>query len=168
MDIVKKIILLGVLAFFIMAPTSQASDSVNAGISKDTRCAVCGMFVVKYPTWICKIVLQNGKIEYFDGVKDMMAYYFTPGKYGDSSKKDIKEIEVQDYYSLKWFNAKQGYFVMGSDVYGPMGNELIPFSSNEAAESFAKDHKAKSVLGFHEITPSMVQALRQGQMMKMK
>ena len=54
----------------------------------------------------------------------------------------------------------------GSDVYGHMDHEFIPFSTMEAAESFSKDHHGREILTFDEITPERVEALRAGQKMR--
>jgi nitrous oxide reductase accessory protein NosL len=33
------------------------------------------------------------------------------------------------------------YYVLGSDIYGPMGRELIPFEKEADAKEFIKDHQ---------------------------
>jgi nitrous oxide reductase accessory protein NosL len=124
------------------------------------------MFVAKYPAWVAEIIHENGDVEFFDGVKDMMAYYFHPDQYGGGGKTDNAEIWVKDYYSLSFIDARKAFFVTGSDVFGPMGHEFIPFSSQEASEAFLKDHKAKSILTFTEITEQMVDSMREGRKMK--
>ncbi len=159
-----KIIMMGIILFFTVVSVTTVSAASTPGVSKDTRCAVCGMFVAKYPTWLCQIELASGKIEYFDGPKDMFAYYFSPDKYGNNND-GIKQIMVRDYYSLKMINARNAFFVMDSDVYGPMGKEFVPFATQEAAKAFAKDHKAKIILPFKKITDDAVQSMRNGQMM---
>jgi hypothetical protein len=90
-----------------------------------------------------------------------MKFYFEPAKWGyDASIKDhIKKMVVRDYYTLKPVWAKAAWYVVGSDVYGPMGNELIPFASKEAAENFMKDHHGKKVLRFDEISEALVYKL---------
>ena len=49
--------------------------------------------------------------------------------------------------------------MLGSNVLGPMGDELIPFDSESAAKTFAKDHGGKSVLKFDEIKESVLEGL---------
>ncbi len=161
--------IMAVLALvFVLAAVSPAPAASEPGVNKDTRCAVCGMFVARYPNWIARIVLKNGKTEYFDGAKDMLAYYFSPAKYGGTSPDDFKAVMVQDYYTLNWLDARKAFFVVGSDVHGPMGKEFIPFASEAAAKSFARDHKAHMIMKFDQITMAQDEAMRGGQMMKMK
>jgi len=111
---------------------------------KDAKCPICGMFVAKYPKWIASIEQKDAKVLYFDGVKDMMKFYF-------KHKGDIKKLFVQDYYTLKPIDAKKAYFVVGSNIYGPMGEELIAFSKLESAKEFKTDHDAKKILTFSQI-----------------
>lgn len=117
-------------------------------VDKKEKCPVCGMWIYKYPKWVAQI--QTGKLHLsFDGVKDLMKYYFE--KNIDDVKGDV-EVVVRDYYSQKALDAKKSYFVLGSDVYGPMGEELIPFKTYEDAQTFLMDHKAKKIVKFSEIT----------------
>ena len=119
--------------------------------TKEDKCPVCGMFVYKYPTWIAKIE-YNDKEYYFDGIKDQFKYYF-------EHKEGVKNILVQDYYTQKILDAKKSFFVLGSDVYGPMGNELIAFETLDSAEKFMLDHKGKELLKFDEIDQDKVYGL---------
>ncbi|WP_456450568.1 nitrous oxide reductase accessory protein NosL [Hydrogenimonas sp.] len=148
-----------------MAMTPLMNQSAQGpDLSKQDKCPVCGMFVYKYPKWAAFIYYEkDGKLAHlaFDGVKDMMKFYFDPAKWGyDPAIKDhIKKIVVRDYYTLKPVWAKAAYYVVGSDVYGPMGHELIPFASKEAAENFLKDHHGKKVFRFEQISEALVYKL---------
>jgi len=159
-----KIILL--ICIFLVSTICVTAEPLEQ-ISKDDRCAVCGMFVAKYSTWITQIRHADDAVKCFDGVKDMMVYYFNPESYGSYSEESIKEMWVKDYYSLKWHDARSAFYVVGSDVKGPMGPEFIPFSSKGAAETFLKDHHGEKIITFTEITSEMVESMRHGHKMKM-
>lgn len=120
-------------------------------VSKEDKCPVCGMFLYKYPRWVARIEYNDKNVS-FDGVKDMMKYYF-------EHKNNIKDILVQEYYSQKTINAKEAYFVLDSDVYGPMGNELIPFADEKSAKLFLLDHRGDKMVRFFQITSDMVYKL---------
>jgi nitrous oxide reductase accessory protein NosL len=129
--------------------------------TKKDKCPVCGMFVYKYPTWIAEIIFKDGTYVVFDGPKDMFKYYFNISRYNKSkTKDDIAEIYVTEYYTTEPMRARDVYFVVGSDVYGPMGEELIPVKGRKEAETFAKDHKGKKILRFEEITPSDIPGMK--------
>jgi len=127
-------------------------------VNKEEKCPVCGMFVYKYPRWAAQVFYKKDSVEAhysFDGVKDLMKFYFNPKEWGNfevKDKGDITKILVTDYYTQKGIDAKKAYFVIGSDVYGPMGDELIPFENEDDAKTFMIDHKGKSLLKFDEIT----------------
>ena len=115
------------------------------------RCPVCGMLIGKNSQWATMIKTSKEEL-YFDGVKDMMKYYFEKGKKDD-------QIYVSDYYKLNKIDARTAYYVTGSNVLGPMGNELIPFANEEDAKTFAKDHGGKQIVKFDEITTLLVERL---------
>jgi len=127
-------------------------------VPKNSKCPVCGMLVAKYPKWVATIKESDGKLYYFDGVKDMMKYYFEPKRF-HHDKKEFKEIRVSDYYTLKAFDAKKAWFVIGANIYGPMGNELIPFKTENEAKKFSKEHFGKKIVSFDEINEDLVYSL---------
>jgi nitrous oxide reductase accessory protein NosL len=115
------------------------------------------MFVSKYPKWAAMMTI-GGKTYYFDGVKDMMKYYIFDGDF-PYARQAIEAMLVTDYYTLEAFDAKHAYYVSGSDVYGPMGHELIPFKTLESAQTFKREHHGKKILRFEEITDTTVMRL---------
>ena len=152
---------------FILAGAPAAGATQPGGqVDDKTRCPVCGMFVAKYEQWLTQLVVSEGKTESFDGVKDMMAYYFSPEKFGGPADLKAGRIFVKDYYSQEWIDGRKAFYVIGSDVYGPMGHELIPFEHRDAAENFLKDHRGTQIFGFDEINEEIVEALRKGHTMK--
>ncbi|WP_456323989.1 nitrous oxide reductase accessory protein NosL [Hydrogenimonas sp.] len=147
------------------ANSSKVKDSgIAPDISEQDKCPVCGMFVYKHPRWAAFIYYEkNKKMAHlaFDGVKDMMKFYLDPNRWGDYGdiKNHIVKMVVRDYYTLKPILAKKAWYVVGSDVLGPMGNELIPFATKEAAENFMRDHHGKKIVRFDEIDESLIESL---------
>ena len=112
------------------------------------------MFVAKYPDFVARIVFKDGSQAFFDGVKDMMKYYFNLAKYNPGKQvTEIAAVAVTDYYTLTLVDGLTAYYVIGSDVYGPMGKELIPFKGEAEAKEFMKDHAGKAILAFKAIKP---------------
>ena len=136
-----------------------AGGAIPPPAAKD-KCPVCGMFVSGYPNWLAAIRLKNDSVLYFDGPKDMLTYYLHPGKYTlPAGQAAITEVTVKDFYTLKTIDARQAYFVVGSNVFGPMGKELVPLAERSAAQEFLKDHQGKKIYTFNEITPALLQSL---------
>ncbi len=139
----------------------KADPPAPASPMPDDKCPVCGMFVAKYPDWMAQIRFKGQKTVFFDGAKDFFKYYFNIADYSPGkTTADIEAIFVTDYYSVDFVNAAGAHFVTGSDVFGPMGRELIPFSSAESAEAFLKDHRGKKIFTFDAITPEMLRPLK--------
>ena len=126
-------------------------------VPTNAKCPVCGMFVSKYPKWAA-LIEYDGKKQYFDGVKDMMKYYIFDGDF-PYDRSQITQITVSDYYTLEEISAKEAFYVLDSDIFGPMGRELIPFKSKKSAKAFMADHNGKAMVIFDEITDKMVMAL---------
>jgi len=164
----KKWIATITLLFMVFSAQIGFGEGPKAGegVNDASRCPVCGMFVAKYPQWLSQINLSDGSSEVFDGVKDMMAYYFSPQQFGAAAGLIVDSVFVRAYYSQEWIDGKKAVFVLGSDVYGPMGHELIPFANQAAAENFFKDHHGSTIYSFSEITPDIVESLRKGHKMK--
>lgn len=130
-------------------------------VGKRDLCPVCGMFVHKYPSWLAQVVFSDGTCASFDGPKDMFKYLFDLRKYNPKkSLGDIAGLWVTDYYATKWIDGKQARYVIGSDVLGPMGHELVPLGSDKAAQSFAKDHAGARILKFDEVDLNLVESMR--------
>ena len=155
-----KTIKVAIFITTMVVSVAMAEDKRPAQPSKKDKCPVCGMFVYKYPDWVGEILFRDGSRAFFDGAKDLFKYYFNLKKYQPSkSIKDISAIYVTEYYDMKIIDAKTAFFVIGSDVYGPMGKELIPFVNRDDAEAFKKDHKGKRILRFKDIKPGIIKKL---------
>ncbi|ADV45785.1 nitrous oxide reductase accessory protein NosL [Nitratifractor salsuginis] len=147
------------LATFLKAGAQEAHTPSGKEIvvPKGAKCPVCGMIVSKYPKWAAEMVV-DGKTYYFDGVKDMMKFYIFDGDFPYDRNK-IEKMLVTDYYTLEAIPAKEAYYVIGSKLYGPMGNELIPFKTEKEAKDFIADHGGDRIVRFNEITGKMVMGL---------
>ncbi len=129
-------------------------------IQKTDRCPVCGMFVYKYPKWVAQIYFKNSDSYFYDGAKDMFKHIFETAKYTpDKSAGQIEKILVTDYYQVELIDAKSAFYVIGSDVLGPMGHELLPFKEEDAAKEFMEDHEGKSIIRFQDVNPKLIESL---------
>jgi len=145
------------VAIYLYDPLLAANKDKMIKVPKDAKCPVCGMFVEKYPKWVAQIEVEQKHSHFFDGVKDMMKFYFNPSKFKHNHKvEDISKMLVTDYYTLNAIDAKSAYYVMGSNIYGPMGEELIPFKTLKEAEDFSKSHFGKKVLKFEDIKEDLL------------
>ena len=124
------------------------------------KCPVCGMFVAKYPDWVAQVRFADGKTAFFDGVKDLCKCYFDMGHYRPGrSAADVGAVYVTDYYTLAPIAAADVFFMVGSNVYGPMGHELIAFAAADQAQEFLRDHRGREILRFDAVTPELLRSL---------
>ena len=157
----KRIWLLMLFLLLLSLGSVSAAQKAPPPPTARAKCPVCGMFVAKYPNWLCAIGFRDGTIAYFDGVKDLATYLLDPGRYAPTRKRtDVASVWVKDYYSLAFVDGEQAYYVTGSNVFGPMGNELVPFGKRADAGEFLKDHKGKGILRLREVTRETLHALR--------
>ena len=121
-------------------------------VKEEHRCANCGMYTHLHPNWEQKIISADKGTMWFDGARCMFKILLD----STSAPKQIEEIQVKDYYSLQYIDGMKAFYVIGSDVLGPMGNELIPFRTKSAAEEFLKDHKGEKIVLFDEVDMPLI------------
>jgi len=157
---VRQIAFIAAVVWVLIFSHANAAEKKFTNPAERDKCPVCGMFVAKYPDWVAEVVFKDGSYAAFDGPKDMLKFIldlksYAPGK----SKNEIDAVFVNDYYAVRPMDGLRAFYVLGSDVYGPMGKELIPFASEADASEFLKDHGARRVLRFNEITPAVLKEL---------
>jgi nitrous oxide reductase accessory protein NosL len=156
------LVLLLVVLSAAAGPAAQPVQPPYPG--PDDTCPVCGMFVAKYPEWVASVHYQDGHTHHFDGAKDLFKYLRDLPRWAPGHEaSQIRGSVVTEYYSLARINARTAWYVTGSDVLGPMGHELIPLESREAAEEFMHDHGGNRILRFDDVDTALLQALDRGE-----
>jgi nitrous oxide reductase accessory protein NosL len=121
------------------------------------------MFVAKYPDWVASLRFEDGKVFHFDGAKDLFKFLLNLPRYAPGrSREQIQDILVTDYYEVERIPAREAFFVLGSDVDGPMGSEFIPHRTAEDATSFSTDHRGTRVVRFDEVDQALVNEVDRG------
>lgn len=124
------------------------------------KCPVCGMFVAKYPDFRAKVVFKDGSHAYFCGVKDMMKYTFDLPKYNPGQEPStIAGIIVTDYKHMKPTDGYKAHYVVGSVVFGPMGQEFFPFEEESAALEFLQENRGKEIVRYPQIDSQVLKEL---------
>ncbi len=143
-------------------PAMSGPVAVPKPAQTDT-CPVCGMFVSKYPNWVATVLYKDGHAHHFDGAKDMFKYLLDMPKWAPGHKaEDIQTIAVTEYYTLQKIDAKQAFYVIGSEVYGPMGHELVPLANMKDAKEFMQDHKGVKIMRFDQVSQKLLLNLDDG------
>lgn len=114
------------------APEPQA-------ITEGMTCAACGMYPYRYPQWQSQVVFADGTVAAFDGCKCMFRFLFNMQKFAPERQPDqVAAVWVKDFKTGKWLDGKTAHYVIDSKEMGPMGKELIPFTTRASAEEFQK------------------------------
>lgn len=133
----------------VLMTFGDAAVAAPPAPTKDERCAVCGMFVAPFKQWVSVIEMNDGRRFYFDGPKDMFVAFFEPKSHlGKASIEEVAGVYVTEYYTLQMMPATAVLFVTGSNVMGPMGQELVPVAGAEAAATFQRDHAGQKLMRF--------------------
>ena len=154
---------LATLVALIWLPLAQAALPLTPKPGAMDLCPVCGMLVSKYPNWVAVVVYKDGHARFFDGAKDFFKFIASPQKYDAGHQRDsIEAMWVTEFYGLTRIDARKAFYVVGSDVLGPMGHELVPLENEADARDFLKEHKGRSFVRFDQVTPEIILSLDKG------
>jgi len=140
----------GLLLCLVLTSTPALADPpAFEPPSASARCPVCGMFVAPFSGWIATVQFADTAPFYFDGPKDMFNYLFSRATYHpNGTLPSITGVFVTEYYTQRGMPADDVYFIAGSNVLGPMGQELVPVAGKETALTFVSDHGGQRVMVF--------------------
>jgi copper chaperone NosL len=155
--------LLATALFCALVLTAHAQPLIVPSPGERDTCPVCGMFVARYPEWVATVVYEDGHAHHFDGAKDLFKYLLDLGRWAPGHRaEDIAQIAVTDYYVVQRIDARSAWYVVGSDMLGPMGHELVPHATEAEAKEFLRDHKGRRVLRFDDVTFDLLRGLDGG------
>ncbi len=144
----------------IAASTLLLAGSIE--VTKEDRCLIRQIKVYEDPAWIAKAQTAQKKDVYFSSPKSMFEFYFQPDRWnelGTATPDDIISVSVTDFKTLEAINARSAFFVYGSNVTGPAGDDLVPFAELKDAKAFMKKHNGKRILRFSEIKNSLIRLI---------
>lgn len=118
--------MIGRRAFFVVPLVLAACRGGGA-----QRCGHCGMKIDESSAFHAALE-SGGKRDSFDTPRCALSEWKTRGG----------TVFVQDYYDRVLQDGSKLRFVVGSDVVGPMGPEIVPVDAPRAAK-FVKDHGGK-------------------------
>lgn len=117
-----------------------------------TRCKHCGMKIDPTSAWRAELVAADGSVLAFDTPRCALTQWRT-------GKSQAVTLRVQEYYERKWRNADELRFVLGGDVVGPMGPDLVPVDPSRATK-FIQDHGADRALRLDEVTTDVLNNIK--------
>jgi nitrous oxide reductase accessory protein NosL len=127
--------------------STQKKDPLDGAMD----CRNCGMPTQEYPRWQAKALVQ-GEARFFCSPKCLVMW-----QRGQEARPDT--AWVVDYYEVARLRADTAYYVLGSDVLGPMGHDLVPLATEAAAREFLRDHQGKAVLRYESLDSAVAAGL---------
>ncbi len=119
--------------------------------SADDRCPVCAMRPIKYPRFAAAIQLRNGTTFYFCSPGCMLKAWLQPMIFLASRTEALERPVAQDYFSGEPVDARQVFWIAGSDVIGPMGPALVPLRESSHLDAFRRRHGAERIFRLEEL-----------------
>ncbi len=116
----------------------------------------------KYKKFSTEMVLKDGRKIEFVSVKSMMNFYFNPKKYpelGVKNRTQIDKMYVKSYLTGKKIDAKNAWYVFGSRLVGPHGDDLIPLANPTEVELFKKKYGGTKVMRIDRFTSGLIRYL---------
>ncbi len=157
-------------AFVLLPAISRAAELIQlpdgSRVDLTAKCPVCGMTVggtdgqgasVNYKDGhvagfhgVAAAVFKDGHVVGFEGARCLFIYNSVPQNFNVDVKNIARQF-VTDFTTKKIIDLSQAFLVLGSNVKGPMGYDLIPFSSKEDAAKFAAENDGKWIVQLHEV-----------------
>lgn len=152
---INKLILLPLFfATFLFA------EPIN--VTKEELGLIRNLKVYKYPRWIAQITTSHNKKLYFSSSKSMFEFYFVYKKWPEfkiNTVDDMKEILVTDYKTYDAINARQAYYVYGSNITSIAGDDLVSFKNEYDAIEYSKNHNGQRIFRFSQVKHQLINLL---------
>ena len=139
-----------------------SEQDMSMNFTKETSSLIRHLQVYKNPTWAAKVVTKSSKEFYFVSPKSLLEYYFNPEKWPKAqtpTQQDIKALVVTDYTTLKPIDASKAYYVYGSNITSPAGDDLPSFKKYGDALEFANKYNGKRIMEFKEVSKALIELL---------
>jgi copper chaperone NosL len=136
------------LALIVACEGEGAPALAQAG----EHCAHCGMTIAEGSGFTAGATDAAGHAVFFDSPKCLFRWLGQTGGAGATG------AWVTEYFTRARTSIDDALYVLGSDVSGPMGRDLVPVTPRERADHFASSHGGR-VLSRAEVTPEVVEGL---------
>lgn len=121
------------------------------GCKREPRCKHCGMRIDPASAWLVELASSDGNVTLFDTPRCA----FQSWRSGTTAGATLR---VRDYYDHVPRDGRDVRFVIGGDILGPMGPDLVPVDPGRVAK-FIQDHHADRALGLDEVTLSELNSI---------
>ena len=137
--------------------SAGAAALTPAEIEAGTACDLDGMLLADYPG-------PKGQIQYVGTAApvfccdtvELFALLLRPEQARPVRAVLVQDMALADWNQPRghWFDARQGFYVIGSKRHGSMGPTIASFAAQEPAAAFAREFGGR-VLRYAEVTPDL-------------
>lgn len=131
------------------------ADQGHMQISPKDRCPVCGMFPAKRPQFAAAMVLGDGRTFYFCANGCLLRAWRDAPRHLSVAADAIHQMVVLDFFSGEVLDAHEAWWVVGSEVIGPMGPALVALRTEQDAERFRERHGGKIVFRLSQVDDAL-------------
>lgn len=155
------------LILFVAACSEEVKEEINTdpfAFKAGDECHVCGMLVTEWPGAKGQSInKQSGQTLKFCSTTDLFSWWLQP------ENKTVKaQIYVHDMAKSEWaqpadehlIDAREAWYVVGSDLIGAMGPTLVSYADESAAQELATKSGGR-VLRFDDIDLLVLQEIGQ-------
>lgn len=133
----------------------------NPTPTEDDRCPMCAMRVLDHPEWVGAIQLADGSTYYTCSVRCTLATSMNSDKFLGVAKEQVTRVRVPHYLAKgKSLDAEKAWYVIDSDVRGPMGLALLTAASEDEAKTLVERHRGR-VIARKDVTMDVLKDLKQ-------
>lgn len=134
--------------------TTQAKpDPVH--FESGDECHVCGMAITRFPGPKGEAIAgKEDQVRKFCSTKDMFSWVLQPENVNRDHVlyvHDMAETDWEHPDDTALIDAREAWFVIGSERTGSMGPTLASFADQSDAEAFVENHGGE-VVAFNEVT----------------
>lgn len=158
----KPILLAALLVLSLAGCREETTASAPpVQLTADATGRYCGMNLIEHEGPKGQVVLAEGHDPFwFSSARDTLAFTMMPDEPKDYAAVYVSDMGRAESWAEpgvdNWVEARQAFYVSGSNAVGGMGgSEIVPFSTREAAQAFAAEHGG-AVAAFDELTPEQV------------
>ena len=114
-------------------------------VDQQDKCPVCGMYPASFAMHKCQIQTKDKVVYHFCSTQCLFTFLENSAQFAGKSVQPFL-IWVVDYPSGSWISGRTGYYVVGSNLVGPMGKEAFVFNNMADAKKYVADHGGKVVI----------------------
>lgn len=151
------LVLLAVMTLAACGGTEEALTSKPAPVNFQSgdECHVCGMVISGFPGPKGEAITEKDQqVRKFCSTKDMFAWVLQPENINREHTLYVHDMAQSEWKApddTDLIDARDAFYVAGSNRMGAMGPTLASFASRDSAEAFASEYGG-NVLKFSEVT----------------